>query len=79
MAARLGKVCQQARIDAGIHAITVAQAAGISEASLSRFEHGLRGNGRPGFSPQADLIVEAYAHETGLDPLELWRRAIDNA
>lgn len=70
MAERLGEVCRGARVDAGRHAIDIATAAGVSEATISRFERG------DGWRRQTDEIVAAYAAETMVEPLELWRRAV---
>lgn len=71
MAERLGGVCRQARLDAGRHALDIATAAGVSEATISRFEAG------DGWRWKTDEIVAAYATETGLTALALWRRAVD--
>lgn len=68
MAARLGTVCRDAREDLDVRAIDVALTAGVSEATISRFEHGR-------WPRDPDRIVDAYAEECHLDALELWRRA----
>ena len=68
--ATLGRVCRHAREHAGIRAIDIATAAGVSEAAVSRFERG------EGWPRRVDDIVATYERECGLPPRELWRRAI---
>lgn len=70
MAAKLGAACREARAKAGVHALVIAQAAGVSEATISRFEAGT------GWRVETDAIVEAYERECGLRPGTLWRRAV---
>lgn len=69
MAARLGQECRQARHHAGLHALEIAQTAGVSEVTISRFERGTR------WVQEVDAIVTAYEQECDLEPGELWRRA----
>jgi transcriptional regulator with XRE-family HTH domain len=71
MAARLGKACRDARLEAGLHAIAVAHAAGVSEATVSRFEAGGR------WRRETDRIVAAYASECRLEVDDLWMRALN--
>lgn len=49
----------------------IANAAGVSEATISRFEAGR------GWRRDTDEIVAAYATETGTAPETLWRAALD--
>lgn len=70
MVGRLGETCRQAREDAGLRALDIATAAGVSEATVSRFERGT------GWPLRTDAIVAAYERECGLPPGELWRRAV---
>lgn len=72
MAVRLGEVCRQARLAAGVRAIEVAMTAGVSEPTLSKFESGYRGAWRM----KTDDIVEAYERECGLTDGSLWRLAV---
>lgn len=70
MATRLGGVCRDARERRGLRAIDVAITAGVSEATVSRFERG------EGWPRDTDGMVAAYASELEVEPLELWRRAV---
>jgi transcriptional regulator with XRE-family HTH domain len=67
----LGRVCREARVNAGLRQIDVATAAGTSHASLSRFETGRYWPKNP------DAWVDAYAAETGIEPLDLWAAAVE--
>jgi hypothetical protein len=67
----LGRACRQARLDAGLRQIDIATEAGTSHASISRFESGKR------WPLDPERHVEAYAHECGLRPQDLWRDALE--
>lgn len=67
---RLGRECRNARRTAGLRLLDVALAAGVSEATLSRFEHAQR------WPDRFEEIVATYERECGLPERELWRRAI---
>jgi hypothetical protein len=69
MNVRLGTVCQEARLEAGLKLIDIALAAGVSESVVSNFEE------KAGWRRKTDAIVAAYEQELGLLPGELWRRA----
>lgn len=70
VAARVSEQCRIARLDAGLRTLDLAQAAGVSEAVISRFERGLR------WPVKFEAIVAAYENELGLERDELWRRAL---
>lgn len=70
---RLGRVAREARLAAGRTQITVATAAGVSHAVISRFETAKRWPRDP------DRVVGAYERECGLATDELWARAIRQA
>ena len=67
----LGRVLREARKEAEITQGEIAASAGVSRWVISRLENGERW---PEVGP--DRLVGAYAHECGLEGLELWRRAI---
>jgi transcriptional regulator with XRE-family HTH domain len=71
MAASLGETCRRARQDAGVRSIDIATTARVSEATISKFEHGV------GWRRETDAIVAAYEHECGLPERALWRRAVE--
>lgn len=70
---RLGAVCRTARKEQGLHALVIAQAAGVSEPTISRVENGLR------WVDDIEAIVEAYERELRLPDGELWRRAVSSS
>lgn len=70
MADRLGKECRAARQAADLSLLDIAQAAGVSEAAVSRFERG------EAWPRRVDALIAAYERECGLPADELWRRAI---
>jgi transcriptional regulator with XRE-family HTH domain len=74
MAQRLGAACREARRAAGLRQIDIATAAGVDHSTISRFETGYGNRWRE----DTDDIVAAYAHELGITPEELWRRALDH-
>lgn len=67
----LAEAAKGARLAAGRKQIEIAVAAGVSHSVISRFE---RAKGWP-LNP--DRIVEAYAEECGVEPLAIWRDAVD--
>ena len=70
MDARLGRAARTARLHAGLGLLDVAQAAGVSEATISRFERG------EGWRRETNTIVDAYAQVCGTTPNDLWRAAL---
>lgn len=70
MAGRLGRVCRDAREEAGLRQLEIAMTAGVSGYTISMFEHGR------GWKRDVEAIVAAYEKECGLPEDELWRRAI---
>lgn len=66
----LGVTCREARTEVGLSLADVAGVAGVSVATVHRFEGGC------GWPRETDRIVEAYERLCGLEPLELWRRAV---
>lgn len=56
---------------AGIPLLEIATAAGVSEATLSRFEQG------DGWRRQTNQIVTAYAHACGTTERDLWQAALN--
>jgi Helix-turn-helix domain len=67
---QLGRVARDARLGAGRTQISVATAAGVSHAVISRLENARRWPRDP------DQVVAAYERECELEADELWRRAI---
>lgn len=70
MAARLGAVARQRRLDAGLTLMDIANRAGVSQGTIHHFET------RGSWSPKTDKIVAAYARETGATERELWEAAL---
>lgn len=70
---RLGHECALARYQARprVTARQIAGELGINPSVLSRFE-----NGRTGWPQDIERIVAAYERCCGLEPEDLWRRAI---
>lgn len=68
----LAEVAREAREDRGVSREEVAVAAKRSADSVRYFE---RGEG----AATIDLMVEAYAQAVGVDPLEIWKRALKRA
>lgn len=72
VAAKIGPICREARQGAGLQMLEIAQAAGISETTVSRFERNQR------WPRDVDALVDAYERECQLANGELWRRAVDD-
>jgi len=70
MDARLGRVARAERLRAGLELIDVAHEAGVSEATLSRFETGR------GWRRETNAIVDAYARLCDLQAEDLWLAAV---
>lgn len=71
MEARLGHACREAREEAELSLMDIANRAGVSQSGIHRFEHGT------GWRRDTEEIVAAYATECGLDPDDLWRAALN--
>lgn len=72
IAERLARECFAARDATNVKALDIAQRAGVSQATISRFEvKGLWPSGK-----NVERIVAAYEDCCGLERDELWRRAI---
>lgn len=70
MASRLGRVARRAREEAGLTMMDIAVSAGVSQSTIGNFELGER------WCRETDAIVDAYERELGLEPEELWWRAV---
>lgn len=67
----LGRVCRQAREDAGLDQYDIASTAGVSRSTIGRFET------RGVEAPRAlEAIVNAYAAECDVDAFDLWTGAL---
>lgn len=71
MAWWLGHVCREARRHGDLRLRDIADAVGVEQSVISRFET------QPGWRRDTDLIVSAYERELGLGPGTLWRRAVE--
>lgn len=69
----LGKAARDLRLRGEMTMMDIANRAGTSEATVSRFESG------SGQQPLAttDRIIAAYAVELDVEPVDIWRAAID--
>ena len=67
----LAQVARSARRGAELRQIDIASRAGLSHASVSRFETG------QGWPKDPDRLIEAYAREADVDVRELWRAALE--
>lgn len=71
MLGELGKVAQEARVNADVAQSAVADKAGVNISNISRFEAGsLTAPPR-----KLDAILAAYAELTHLEPSDLWLMA----
>lgn len=68
----LARTCLHARHAAGREQLDVAQAAGVSEATISRWE--TRDRRCP---EELEAIVDAYAAECSIPAYDLWTAALD--
>ena len=73
MAAKLGRVCRDARTQAGLRLIDIALEADVSQGTVHYFERGDWWIGK------TDAIVDAYARLCGVPALELWHAALREA
>lgn len=71
MSARLGRAAQALRLEHGFTLLDVATRARVSESVVHQFERGT------GWRRRTDEIVAAYAKEAGVEPVDIWRAAID--
>lgn len=71
MLSALAHVCRQAREQAGRKRYHVAARVGHTEKTIERFETGRT------WPKDIEAMVDAYAQEAGLEPVELWLRAIE--
>lgn len=71
MDARIGRAARAARQHAGLDLRYVALFAGVSEATLSRFENG------GGWRRETNAIVIAYADACGTTARDIWRAAVE--
>lgn len=68
----LARTCRDARREAGREQLEVAQAGGVSEATISRWES------RDRRCPEGlDAIIGAYAQECAIDAYDLWLAALN--
>lgn len=65
----LGRVAQEARLEAGLTQARIAAAAGVTDPVISFLERGIR------YPRALDAVVSAYETECGLSEGELWKRA----
>lgn len=72
MLCHLGSAARAARERTGLRQLDIATAAGMSEATVSRFEAGIR------WPLDPDRLIDAYATETGIDAHALWRTAVES-
>lgn len=68
----LADVCREVREQAGANRSVIAAQFNASEWTVRRFE---MQQGK--WSAQTDELVAAYAHMAGVEPADLWQRAID--
>lgn len=68
---RLGQVARRIRLAHDLELLDIASGAGVSQATLSRFERGI------GWRRETDAIVAAYAMACNLTPEYIWRLALD--
>jgi transcriptional regulator with XRE-family HTH domain len=72
MAERLGATCRDARQAAGLSLLDIATRADVSQTTIHYFE-----TDGTYWSPKTDVIVNAYARETGRRARDLWQEALD--
>lgn len=68
----LGRACRCARENARVDQYAIAASAGTSRSTITRFES--RGVVAP---RRLEAIVDAYGAECDVDPVDLWRMALD--
>lgn len=71
MLEHIGPAARDARERAGLKQIDIATAARVSHVAVSRFERAESWPRHP------DALVEAYAAELGVEPIELWQAALE--
>lgn len=69
----LARVAKDARLQGPKKRSHYAAAADLDQSAITRFEQGKRWPKNPG------RIVAGYAQVLGIDPVELWARAVDEA
>jgi transcriptional regulator with XRE-family HTH domain len=70
MEVRLGAAAREIRVAAGRTLMDIANTAGVSQSGIGRFEQG------HGWRRDTNRIVDAYAHECGVTPEDIWRAAL---
>jgi transcriptional regulator with XRE-family HTH domain len=68
---QLGRACLRARENAELRQLDIATTAGVTHATVSRFESGAR------VPRDLDRLVAAYGHECDVEPYDLWIAALD--
>lgn len=71
MLSALSHVCVEARRQAGRKRVHIAARVNLTEKTIERFEQSER------WPRDIEAMVAAYAHEAGLEPVDLWLRAIE--
>lgn len=69
MLAHLGRVARHLRQERGVKLVRIGATINKGEGSLSRFEAGQNWS-------EIERVVDAYAEELGVTPIELWRAAL---
>lgn len=69
MLVALAAVARDARVAADLTQLDIATTAGVSHATISRFERA------EGWPLEVDRVISAYEKELGLPTGELWKRA----
>lgn len=70
----LASVLKELRSKSGVKKLRFAAAVDLDPSQLTRFE-----NGTSGWPRNPDQLVMGYAEVAGVDPLEVWQRAIRRA